>query len=145
MGDYLRPPRLGATVSCHFQDVAVFGCPGWQFKVTVQRPTGRLGVEIAPYFRHRKHSHSALGIIDFISIRVELLPATDSAKDLCPSEKFQLCTTPPNRICPLLLSNTSRCSNIFTCSYNKHFFKHWWRHGHRHQCMQVRSRYVACG
>jgi hypothetical protein len=37
---------------------------------------------------HRKHSHYALEINDVISIIVELLPAADSARDLCPSELF---------------------------------------------------------
>jgi hypothetical protein len=50
------------------------------------------------------------------------IPAADSARDLCQSKMFQLCTTPLNRICPLLSINTSRCSNITTYRYAQHFF-----------------------
>jgi hypothetical protein len=102
----------------------VFGCPGswWQFKRTVETPSGPFGIEIASCSPHRKHAHGARRIVDVISIIDELIPAADSARDLCPSEMFQLCATPTSRILPLRSINTSRCSNITTYRYAQHFF-----------------------
>jgi hypothetical protein len=40
-----RSGNYRGKASCHFQDAAaVFGCLGWQFKLTVEPPSGRSGV-----------------------------------------------------------------------------------------------------
>jgi hypothetical protein len=78
------------SLTFHFQDVIVFGCLGWQIKVTLDPPSRRFGNEKALSAPHREHVSSVLWIFHCISITIELFPASDSARDLCPSESLLL-------------------------------------------------------
>jgi hypothetical protein len=69
---------------------AVLGCNS-SLLSNIQAVTGYSGFEKAQCSPHSEHVHrtrSVLWIVHGISIRVELLPAADSVRDLCPSELF---------------------------------------------------------